>query len=60
MSELESLKTTIINNVQRLCAHCVNGNTEHQCPLRQISNQIANLKGIPLIVNDEFRGIIIR
>lgn len=60
MSELELIKNTIIVNVQRLCAHCVSGNVNHQCPLRQISEQIAGIKGVPLIVNDEFRGIIFR
>jgi len=60
MSELELIKSTIINNVQKLCAHCVNGNYEHVCPLQGISQQIAGIKGVPLIVNDEFRGIIFR
>lgn len=60
MSELELIKNRIIDNVQRLCAHCVNGNIEHHCPLQQISEQIASIKGVPLIVNDEFRGIIFR
>ena len=58
MSELETIKTTILSNVQKLCAHCVNGTHEHQCPLRQISEQIASIKGISLIVNSEFKGVI--
>ena len=59
MSEFENIKSTILKNINRLCAHCVNG-VEHDCPMQKISAQISGIKGIPLIVNDEFKGIIIR
>lgn len=59
MSELEKSKNTIIQNIQRLCAHCVNGQ-KHDCPVQKISEQISSIRGIPLIVNDEFRGLIFR
>jgi nitrate reductase beta subunit len=59
MSELEQTKNTIIQNIQRLCAHCVNGQA-HDCPIRKISEQVSLIRGIPLIVNDEFRGVIFR
>ena len=60
MSEAELIKNTIINNMQKLCAHCANGQHNHKCPLQSISDQIRQIKGIPLIVNDEFKGIIFR
>lgn len=59
MSEFENIKSVIINNVHRLCAHCVNG-TEHQCKIQRITAEISGIKGVPLIVNDEFKGILIR
>ncbi|MEK7651796.1 MAG: hypothetical protein AAB351_01120 [Patescibacteria group bacterium] len=59
MSELEKTKNIIIKNIQRLCAHCVNG-VEHDCPVRKITEQISGIRGVPLIVNDEFRGVIFR
>ncbi len=59
MSELEQTKSTIIQSIQKLCAHCVNGHA-HDCPIKKISEQISSIRGIPLIVNDEFRGIIFR
>lgn len=58
MSELERTKITIIKNMRRLCAHCANGNFPHNCPVQQITAQIAQIKGIPLIVNSEFKGVI--
>ncbi len=60
MSELEKTKNLIIQNIQRLCAHCMNGNVNHECPMQKISDQIASIHGVPLIVNDEFRGVIFR
>jgi len=60
MSEFESIKNTIIQNITRLCAHCVNGNHQHNCPIRHINEEVLNIKGVPLIVNDEFRGVIFR
>jgi nitrate reductase beta subunit len=60
MSEAELIKNTIINNMQKLCAHCVNGNLNHNCPLHIISEQIKKISGVPLIVNNEFKGIIFR
>jgi nitrate reductase beta subunit len=60
MSELEKTKNVIIQNMQRLCAHCANGNFPHSCPVQQLSKQIENIRGVPLIVNNEFRGVIFR
>jgi hypothetical protein len=60
MSELEKTKSIILKNMQRLCAHCANGNFPHQCPVQQLSAQIEQIRGVPLIVNSEFRGVIFR
>ena len=59
MSELEKTKNVIVQNIQRLCAHCVNG-IEHECRVQKIAEQILSINGIPLIVNDEFRGVIFK
>ena len=59
MSELEKKKYDIVEQLRGLCAHCSNaGNREHRCPVRDISVRIQSLRGIPLIVNSEFRGIL--
>lgn len=59
MSELEKKKKFIIRNLQKLCAHCVSG-VEHNCPLQTISQEVSNIRGVPLIVNAEFKGVIFR
>jgi hypothetical protein len=59
MSELERTKEIIVNNLQKLCAHCVNGH-KHDCRVKKISEEILNIRGVPLIVNDEFRGVLFR
>ena len=59
MSEADKIKNVIIQNMQKLCVHCANGDVEHNCPLRQISQQVSNIRGVPVMVNAEFRGIII-
>jgi hypothetical protein len=57
MSEVELKKNQIVSQLQRLCAHCANGR-EHSCPLQDIAVKVQSIKGVPLIVNDEFRGMI--
>ena len=59
MSELEKTKNIIIKNIQRLCAHCVNG-VEHKCPVQKIAEQISGIREVPLTIDDEFRGVIFR
>ncbi len=58
MSEVESIKKIIVQNMSKLRVHCNNGNHQHNCPLKQISEQIKRIHGKRVIVNDEFRGII--
>lgn len=57
MSELELKKQTIVKQLRRLCAHCAN-NRAHSCPLQEIAARVQAIRGIPLIVNDEFRGAL--
>jgi hypothetical protein len=59
MSELEKKKYDIVEQLRGLCAHCASGgNREHRCPVRDISVRIQSLRGVPLIVNSEFRGVL--
>jgi hypothetical protein len=57
MSEMEKIKTIIVQNIHLLCAHCVNG-SKHTCQFKDIERSILNLRGVPLIVNNEFRGVL--
>lgn len=57
MSELETKKINIVRQLRGLCAHCATGRT-HDCLVQGISARIQAIKGIPLIVNDEFKGIV--
>jgi len=57
MSELEKSKNHIVTELQGLCAHCSAGR-EHNCPIQQIASEIKAISGIPLLVNNEFRGVV--
>jgi hypothetical protein len=57
MSEIETSKKQIIDQLQRLCAHCGSGR-EHNCPVQELSAKVKSIHGIPLIVNNEFRGMV--
>lgn len=59
MSELEKKKYNIVSQLRGLCAHCASGSSrEHRCPVREISVRIQSLRGVPLIVNNEFKGVL--
>lgn len=59
MSELEKQKLNIVGQLRGLCAHCSSGfNREHRCPVSEISLRVQSLRGVPLIVNDQFRGVV--
>lgn len=59
MSEAQKLKQNILNQLQGLCAHCSSGNTfPHRCPVQEISLRIQSLRGVPLVVNSEFKGML--
>ncbi|MBI2607222.1 MAG: hypothetical protein HYW51_00090 [Candidatus Doudnabacteria bacterium] len=57
MSEFEKQKSTIARQLQSLCAHCDNG-ILHSCRLQTLALEVKRLKGIPLIVNDRFSGML--
>jgi len=59
MSEIEKKKMNILTQLHSLCAHCSTGNQKpHHCPVQEISARVASLRGVPLIVNNEFRGLL--
>ena len=59
MNELTKIKNTIVLQLHGLCAHCsTGGNTSHRCPVKEISARISNLRGVPLMVNNEFKGVL--
>lgn len=57
MSELELSKTNIVRQLRYLCAHCF-ANREHNCPVQSIAARVQAIRGVPLMVNNEFRGMI--
>lgn len=59
MSELEQKKLNIVSQLHSLCAHCSCGSLRpHRCPVSEISARIESLRGVPLIVNNEFKGVL--
>lgn len=58
MSELEYKKRNILKQLHGLCAHCSSGRP-HQCLIQGISARVQAIKGVPLIVNNEFRGVVL-
>lgn len=59
MSDLELSKIRILRQLRKICAHCAAGR-EHSCPLQTIASQVKSISGVPLIVNNEFRGVLWR
>ncbi len=59
MSELQKIKQNIVTQLSGLCAHCASGTGRpHSCPVQEISARVRCLRGVPLIVNSEFRGVL--
>lgn len=59
MSEMQKIKARIVTQLHGLCAHCATGSTHpHTCPVREISARIESLSGVPLIVDNQFRGVL--
>lgn len=59
MNELTKLKQNIVNQLSGLCAHCTSGSSrQHRCPVQEISLRVQSLRGVPLIVNNEFKGVL--
>lgn len=59
MSEMELTKENIVKQLRRLCAHCSSGQgVVHRCAVKELALRVQSIRGVPLIVNDEFRGIL--
>ncbi len=59
MNELTKLKSEIVSQLHGLCAHCATGrNTPHRCPVQEISARVQSIRGVPLIVNSVFKGVL--
>jgi len=58
MSEFEIKKIQILKELQGLCAHCACGNSNHRCIVREIADRVESIRGVPLMVSGEFKGII--
>lgn len=59
MSEIQKQKLNIISQLRGLCAHCAcDGNRQHRCPVKEISMRVESLRGVPLVVNNEFKGLL--
>jgi len=53
------IKQNIVAQLSGLCAHCASGsNRPHRCPVQQISARVQALRGVPLIVNSQFKGVL--
>ncbi len=57
MSDLELSKNQILRQLQKLCAHCATGRV-HRCPVQTIAAQVKSIQGVPLLVNNEFQGVL--
>ncbi len=57
MSDLELSKKNIVTQLKGLCAHCQSGR-KHYCPMQSIARQVKSISGVPLIVNNEFKGVL--
>lgn len=59
MSEMELTKENIVKQLRKLCAHCNSGHAvPHRCAVKDLALRVQAIRGIPLIVNDEFRGVL--
>ena len=59
MSPLELSKKEIVQQLQKLCAHCANERV-HDCPIQPLAVRIQAIRGVPLMVNNEFKGVLWR
>ena len=59
MSELQKIKTQIVTELHGLCAHCATDpSRDHHCPVQEISARIEALRGVPLMVGGQFKGVL--
>lgn len=57
MSEFERQRNNIAEQLKGLCAHCSNG-VQHNCRIQILAQQVEQISGVPLIVNDRFNGLL--
>lgn len=57
MTELQKTKFYAIQALQNLCARCKEG-IEHICPVKQVTDQIEAIQGVPVIVNDKLFHVV--
>ena len=57
MSELEKTKYDAIDSLKRLCTRCYEG-AGHECRVAGLINQIQDIRGIPVFVNDKLRHVV--
>jgi hypothetical protein len=56
---MQKIKQNIVSQLSGLCAHCATGSSQHhRCPVQEISARINALRGVPLIVNSHFKGVL--
>lgn len=56
---MTKIKQNIVTQLSGLCAHCATKSSQpHRCPVQEISARVQSLRGVPLIVNSEFKGVL--
>ena len=59
MSEAQKTKQNIISQLRTLCAHCATASDkQHYCPVKQLALRVQHLRGVPLVVNSQFKGML--
>ena len=59
MPEYEIKKNLIISELRSLCAHCMTkSQVAHRCPVKELSLRVESLQGVPLVVNNQFKGLL--
>lgn len=59
MNEMLKIKKQILSELRGLCAHCATGSDKpHHCPVQEISARVESIRGVPLIVNSQFKGVL--
>lgn len=57
MSEVEKTKIQAIETLKHLCARCKD-NEDHICPVKGLIREIAEIRGIPIFVNDRLYHVM--
>jgi hypothetical protein len=57
MTEFDKTKHNTISILKTLCSYC-RENREHVCPVKELTLRIENLRGVPIIVNDQLYHVM--